>query len=271
MASTSFPERLPRRPHSGLVSGSAERHCRADGLAPEMGRKPSAAARRAAAKAPPPLGEPAGDPLAALGADVFTAVLAHLEPRSLLKCALVSRPWRAAAGADALWRPACERAWAGKSHAPSAAALAALPPGGGPLWKRRFLFADADRRRSALGSHELASFEWRFRFKRTAGVSWSEIDPWWRRKNDADAIRRRFRPLGPGRRAGTLAAPPGAAPDAFDNPASPLRWQMLANGNVQVEQYPPLRSSRVPATWGWRLENEWVLFFTLAPAAELAA
>jgi hypothetical protein len=26
----------------------------------------------------------------------------------------------------------------------------------------------------------------------------------------------------------------------------------------------------VTATWGWRLENEWVLFFTLAPASELA-
>ena len=80
-------------------------------------------------------------------------------------------------------------------------------------------------------------------------------------------MRRRFRPIGPGGRAGALEAPPGAPPDAFDNPGEPLSWRMLGNGNVQVEQYPPLRASRVPATWGWRLENEWVLFWTPAPAA----
>jgi len=95
------------------------------------------------------------DPLEVLGDDIFLSVLRHLSERQLLKCALVSASWRTAATCDSLWKPICLERWQGKVYNPAAALN--IP------WKRRYLAAEAHRKRTDITHEEVVAFTWRFR------------------------------------------------------------------------------------------------------------
>ena len=47
--------------------------------------------------------------------------------------------------------------------------------------------------------------------------------------------------------------------DALMGVGESMRWRFMADGRVQVEEYPALRAKRT-SDWGWTLENEWVVF-----------
>ena len=96
------------------------------------------------------------DPLDALGGDLLGIVLRNLTPRHLLKCGLVSKGWNEVSNRAPLWRAHCQDAWEGKRHNPAAAREDLT-------WKRRYLLADADRKRVGITYVELTSFAWKFR------------------------------------------------------------------------------------------------------------
>lgn len=203
------------------------------------------------------------DPTAVLGDDLMCQILALLPPTQLLKCARVSTAWHRAATLQALWEGVCRARWEGKVYVPAAAR-------DDLSWKQKYLLAEAQRRAGAafISLAELTAFTWRFRFKRTAGSWFMENDPYWvHGKDEARAMRRRFRPDGrfeaPVPRADPFSPYPGD-----DGEDEPMVWRFVddrgapapgADGSagVQVNHYPPL-SVRRRTDWGFVMENVWV-------------
>jgi hypothetical protein len=190
------------------------------------------------------------DPLECLGPYLTLRILHNpvLTPSHLLKLALVSKAYHTVATEASLWRPRCEHAWGGKVYVPAAAR-------GDLTWKQRYLMADADRKRTVISAEELCAFTWRFRFKRTAGAFWMQIDPYWLEgKDPAAMVQRFFHP------DGTLTSPVN---DYLWGEDATMRWKSVtaAEGGmaVRINQYPNLTVSRT-RDWGWRMENMWVVF-----------
>lgn len=99
------------------------------------------------------------DPLLALGRDILHLIVSLLPPKQLMKCSLVSKGWRDVCSADLIWEPVCQQSWAGKiaSHNPACQRSDLTA-------KRRWLFAEADRKRTQLTLEELTTFVWKFRY-----------------------------------------------------------------------------------------------------------
>ena len=94
---------------------------------------------------------------------------------TLANAARVSQSWRAAASSSALWNQWCDRVWATKVHIDSESRE--LRAGGQP---RRALQNSFDRGADRFIAPELLSeLRWYFRFKGSAGDTWTSQDPWW--------------------------------------------------------------------------------------------
>lgn len=189
------------------------------------------------------------DPLLILGEDLLVEIFKNLTPKKLLKVALVSKQWRALASSDRIWEPVCRKEWKNRVYI----------PGGEErphTWKSKYLRAETDRKRTAIKLEEICSFEWYFRFKRTAGPVWTqELDPYWiNNKDESKMMRRRFT------REHLLISPKDDALEYMQ--PDPYHWAFASNGNnrVQVDDFPPLQVKRRSKDWGWIMENEWVLF-----------
>ena len=99
-------------------------------------------------------------------------------------------------------------------------------------WKSSYIAAEKDAKRDRLEKHELCTKRWVFRFKQ-----WPREQPGMLAKFNEDYTYKSH---------------------LIDGD---MRWRFYA-GDVQVEQYPPLRPTRCE-DWGWRLDNEYVVFFEL--------
>jgi hypothetical protein len=184
------------------------------------------------------------DPIECLGNDLALHILRHIEPRYLLNAALVCKRWHALATSDAVWQPVCEILWEGKSYVPAKGLDL-------PTWKERYLRSDYERKRKKISFTELTTFEWRFRFKRTAGAWWAQIDPYWvHNKDESRMMRRRFAVDGTFQAIGQN--------DPLMDPHMAMSWRFVGDG-VQVEEFPVLQCSRT-RDWGFVLENQWVIF-----------
>lgn len=107
------------------------------------------------------------------------------------------------------------------------------PKSTGPIhgrWKASYIAAELDSKRTTIEKHELCSKKWSFRFKQ-----WPQ---------DQAGLSAKFK------EDYTYQS------DLLDGD---MRWRFYA-GDVQVEQYPPLKPSRT-RDWGWRLDNDFVVFF----------
>lgn len=189
------------------------------------------------------------DPISVLGDDIGFYVLGKLEPRHLLKATLVSRQWYALSAPNSpLWQQACEKLWSkpSKVYNPAGSEHCRLS------WKERYLYSDADRKRIKMNFSELTSFEWKFRFKRTAGVWWTEVDPYWVHGQDESMMmRRRFSMDGTFQAIGNS--------DPLMAPEDTMSWRFVGDkGAIQVEDFTPLKCSRL-SDWGFCLENQWVI------------
>lgn len=187
-----------------------------------------------------------------IGDDVALRIFGLVPPKHLLKCALVNKNWRRLSNDEGLWKKACEQQWKEKVYVPAAKER-------NLSWKLRYLKADKDRTRVVLSTKELSSMTWRFRFKRTAGAWWAAVDPYWMHgKDESKMMRRRFTA------DGRMIAD---EPDPLMDAGEAMQWRMLANGQIQVEDFPPLKIKRRP-DWGFTLENQWVLFIADLPPAD---
>lgn len=191
------------------------------------------------------------DPTKVFNDHIMVHIFRHLSPRQLLKCNLVSASWHRAASLPQLWEEICIERWKGKVYIPAA---------GQPnlTWKQKYLKAESDRQIAAAPSislNELATFDWKFRFKRHAGSSYlQEIDPYWvHGKDESKMMKRKFLSDG-----NIFRAPEDDPFHDVYNGESEMTWKFTNSGDVQVEQYPPLRVKR-SSDWGFILENQWVL------------
>ena len=187
-----------------------------------------------------------------IGDDVVLRIFGLVPPKHLLKCALVNKNWHRLSNDEDLWKKACEEQWKGKVYVPAAKER-------NLSWKLRYLKADKDRTRVVLSTKELSSITWRFRFKRTAGAWWAAVDPYWMHgKDESKMMRRRFTA------DGRMIAD---EPDPLMDAGEAMQWRMLANGQIQVEDFPPLKIKR-RSDWGFTLENQWVLFIADLPPSD---
>jgi hypothetical protein len=192
------------------------------------------------------------DPTKIFTDDILLRIFRLLPPRQLLKCNLVSYQWHQAANLPDLWEEICHNRWKGKVYIPAAGQT-------NLTWKQKYLRAESDRQHSAatITLAELTTFEWKFRFKRTAGAWFQETDPYWvHGKDESKMMRRRFIANG-----SIFQAPEG---DPFKIEDEEMKWKFTLAGEVQVEQYPPLRVRRT-TDWGFTLENAWVLLIADLP------
>jgi hypothetical protein len=193
------------------------------------------------------------DPTTVFTDDILVRIFRLLNPRQLLKCNLVSLNWHRAATLPELWEEICQERWNGKVYTPAAGQT-------NLTWKQKYLKAESDRHSSAnsITFTELTSFDWKFRFKRTAGSWFQEKDPYWvHGKDESKMMRRKFVADG-----SIFQAPEGDPFHDVDRVSSDdgenMKWRFTRSGDVQVESYPPLRVRRTP-DWGFILENAWVL------------
>jgi len=194
------------------------------------------------------------DPIKIFTDDIIFHIFRLVPPRQLLKCNLVSSHWHRAANLPDLWEEICHDRWKGKVYVPAASQS-------NLTWKQKYLKAESDRQHSAatITATELTSFEWKFRFKRTAGTWFQETDPYWiHGKDESKMMRRRFIANG------SIFRAPKGDPFHNENEDEEMKWKFTSAGEVQVEQYPILRVRRT-TDWGFILENAWVLLIADLP------
>ncbi|GAB4815619.1 hypothetical protein N2152v2_008075 [Parachlorella kessleri] len=199
------------------------------------------------------------DPAAVLGRDVMHVVLGNLPARDLAVAGCVSKQWQSLCSEGFLWRRICEDLWHGKVYVPQAAAGSELS------WRQRYEASLLDAARNDITTQELCTFSWTFRFKWLAGVFWTAQDPYWTR--EGHMLRRFFH------ESGSLTAAPS---DPFWGHHE-CRWRFtkskegLRGHYVKVNHWPSLSISRTPS-WGWRMENCWVVYEAeLRPGGPYAA
>ncbi|KAG7668231.1 hypothetical protein Ndes2526B_g01052 [Nannochloris sp. 'desiccata'] len=194
------------------------------------------------------------DPTKIFTDDILVRIFRLLPPRHLLKCNLVSSHWHRAATLPDLWKEICRDRWKNKVYIPAAGQI-------NLTWKQKYLKAESDRQHSAatITFTELTTFEWKFRFKRTAGTWFQETDPYWvNGKDESKMMRRRFIA------EGNIFQAPKGDPFRDEIDGEEMKWKFTRDGEVQVEHYPPLRVRRTPE-WGFILENPWVLLIADLP------
>lgn len=169
--------------------------------------------------------------------DILTKIFSFLTEDELLVVSLVCRAWRTAARHDRVWLPLCHALWATKKFVPKDVLYS-----GRPAW-RQFYESRLDARRERLTVEELCTFRWRFGIKSAIGIQGS--------------MEGRFQTNG--------IATVGVFADMHwsivednctDSSSHPGEQQPM---KISVNQYPLLTVSRT-FDWGWKLENEWVVY-----------
>ena len=102
----------------------------------------------------------------------FAHILDH---RCLARCCSVSRYWNNLAGKDSLWKALCVQLWSDKAHV---AERFRLLLGGG---RSREAMKESlhDAKRSWIMLEEFLGLTFHFRFKEAAGQFWTDMDPFW--------------------------------------------------------------------------------------------
>eukprot|EP00471_Norrisiella_sphaerica_P006383 CAMPEP_0184482996 /NCGR_PEP_ID=MMETSP0113_2-20130426/4599_1 /TAXON_ID=91329 /ORGANISM="Norrisiella sphaerica, Strain BC52" /LENGTH=324 /DNA_ID=CAMNT_0026863095 /DNA_START=180 /DNA_END=1154 /DNA_ORIENTATION=- len=123
-----------------------------------------------------------------------------------------------------------------------------------------------DSRRQHPTRDELLQFEWRFRFKESAGTHWMQIDPYWAHDHKgskfASTIVRKFDPNGTLRRLDNFEAL-----RSFSEYNNDFKWAVKETSSdgklikrIQVNHFPSYVSSRHPKNWGFIMQSCWVLW-----------
>jgi hypothetical protein len=204
------------------------------------------------------------DPLVVLGSDIFFKVLECLNPEEISRVFLVNKGWRAVCTHNRVWEPLHALLVKDKLFPPQITAKYQAP--GAPRHFQRFYAGLLnDSKRTTITLEELCTYRWRMRFKEAAGPQWLAIDPFW---NGREPMQRLFH------RDGVMAH------GTSDDPIQPLflgyetHWRMcktrygVRGEFIKVNHWPSLIVSRDPDTWGWRMENEWVVDYYDAKCQE---
>ena len=213
--------------------------------------------------------------------ELLQRTFSYLDARALCRVARVCTVFRDNANADVLWRELCRRRWLDKhymvhevfwrANLSHPAAVSKLTVGelkavlrkrhiqvegvlreksdliasvcrphidaqfGIPLpskWKASFAAAELDARRCEITMEELTTHAWRITLKHFPPGMYQ-----------AAKFTKDFRYLS----------------DEYN-----FSWKFWGSEHVQIAQFPPLRATRLPDAWGWRLTNDYATMI-LAP------
>ncbi|EKX54868.1 hypothetical protein GUITHDRAFT_62975 [Guillardia theta CCMP2712] len=125
-----------------------------------------------------------------LPVELLARVMNHLKAEELLACSCVCKVWKTSALDHGCWLNLCHKLWEGRSYVPSRF-LEMAETHEGVI--RAYFASIKDAKRCSITTEELCSFEWSFRFKRSAGRFWTRSDPYW---NGSPARTVKFHPEG---------------------------------------------------------------------------
>lgn len=170
---------------------------------------------------------------------------------------------------EVLWRLRCETLWRDKIRE----SWLSFSLTDDLKYRYKYFLSLQDSKRTDLTTQELCRFCWGFRFKKSAGNEWTELDPYWssltRQEGGSFCIMKRKFNLD-----GSMTNP-SVLPDLMDEFSAVvglrLRWKFTKsrkssrNGTVrrgkflQVNRWP---SSGIERTedWGWLMHNQWVAY-----------
>ena len=108
--------------------------------------------------------------------ELITLVFMQLNNcRWIVICSKVCKKWKWAIDQNIIWRHLCEKLWADKVYVPLE--YHSLHQSGRS--KDAYIGSLLDSRRTTVSTDELTQMTFDFRFKRTAGSYWTEMDPFW--------------------------------------------------------------------------------------------
>ncbi|GAX79228.1 hypothetical protein CEUSTIGMA_g6668.t1 [Chlamydomonas eustigma] len=172
----------------------------------------------------------------------FLRVLSYLDAKTLGRCILVNKAWRAACEASELWDKFCKELWHDKAWVPEALLT---------MDDKREAYACSLKEgcRNDITEEELCKFTWNFVFRNTI-LTYRALPP----------IRRYFH------LEGHKLTAPKDDPLEMASGSREHTWTLLKPGNMlcvqtPLNRYPYLRISRTQ-DWGWCMENNWVYFLS---------
>ena len=204
--------------------------------------------------------------------DLVALLASHLDLSGVGRLACVDRTLRTIiSSTNDAWEARCSHLWDRKVYVPLRARK--LRASGDARAALRLSIEDAER--TWLTDDELCAFDWNFRFKASAGESWTEEDPYW---NDLPPTRVRFEmPTAAGGEVGGEAD--GAESRGTMKPSGfemlehrSLRWQWakgrgedVGGDRSRLELY--VDGRKVPtyhvarhSNWGFLMQSCWVLY-----------
>jgi hypothetical protein len=108
--------------------------------------------------------------------EILTSIFMHIEDyRFILVCSEVCRRWSVLTQENEIWRSLCLAMWSGKAYVPLG--FQSLSESGQS--KHAFRLSLLDSKRTCITVDEITTLSFDFRFKKTAGKYWTELDPYW--------------------------------------------------------------------------------------------
>jgi len=206
-------------------------------------------------------GSGARRPLPVLPKDSLVQAFCYLALKDVARCARVCKDWHLYSKDNAVWMHLCDRLWRDKAYVPKR--IRAMKQGNA---LHAFCESLRDAKREHPTREELLLFEWRFRFKESAGQHWMQIDPYWSHDHKgskvASTIVRKFKADGTLERLDSFEAM-----REFSGSEQGFRWsvkEVEGDANlikrIQVNHFPSYVSSRHPENWGFLMQSCWVLW-----------
>jgi len=187
--------------------------------------------------------------------------MSFLDVEDVLSCGMVNRRWYSASQENQIWGVLCEALWRDKVYVPKQIRGMA---NGNP--RQAYVESLRDARRQYPTLDELLEFSWCFRFKKSAGPHWIQIDPYWtldhKGSSIASTIIRKFKADGSLERLDTHEAMRSFAGEAK------FKWAVreTTDGDkrfvkrIQVNHFPSYVISRHSRNWGFLMQSCWVLW-----------
>ena len=183
-------------------------------------------------------------------------------------------------GENFLWRQKCEELRRTKQMpALERSCEGGSPPPSSSSWRARYVSAVVDSRRSAIRHEEVCSSRWGFRFRHDHAAmhrppqesSRGQERPPAELHFSEDGYYSSSMPGAPSQAKPLpwrLVTPPRAAALArrTQHAAGPPELASPESSHyVRIASYPLLRTSRDPNSWGWKMANRFVEFYTTRP------
>ncbi|XP_052196428.1 uncharacterized protein LOC127803873 isoform X2 [Diospyros lotus] len=196
------------------------------------------------------------DPLAAVGFDIMTMILARLDARSAARSLLVSRGWHGVASSDRLWTSKCEELWLGKAHIPHSSQVRGLSK------LAAYSLSVMDGKRMRIMKEDLWDHAWEFHFNEAAPEYWRNLDPYW--KGTGPPMHRYFHP------DGSQTADPGDEVWGGHESCYSIVTSFEGQGKirehyVRINRWPRMHVSRKP-DWSWEMSNNLYCYVSVPDA-----